>query len=159
MAAAAEAAGLDYLWIPVVGTPTPEQADAQARAAARGKTLAFCRSGTRSITAWAMGQARAGAIPVDEIIRLGRGGGVRPVVAAMIPYVRDIDVEYGRCDVVSPLIRRVTANNPGPFTFRGTGTYIVGHGEVAVIDPGRTCPSISRPSWPRSPASASAILS
>lgn len=54
----------------------------------------------------------------------------------MIPYVRDIDIEYGRCDVVSPLIRRVTANNPGPFTYRGTGTYIVGHGEVAVIDPG-----------------------
>ncbi|HEX4741085.1 MAG TPA: MBL fold metallo-hydrolase [Caulobacteraceae bacterium] len=54
----------------------------------------------------------------------------------MIPYVRDIDIEYGRCDTVSPLIRRVTANNPGPFTYRGTGTYIVGHGEVAVIDPG-----------------------
>lgn len=54
----------------------------------------------------------------------------------MIPYVRDIDIEYGRCDQVSPLIRRVTANNPGPFTFKGTGTYIVGKGEVAVIDPG-----------------------
>jgi glyoxylase-like metal-dependent hydrolase (beta-lactamase superfamily II) len=54
----------------------------------------------------------------------------------MIPYVREIDIEYGRCDVVSPLIRRLTANNPGPFTYMGTGTYIVGHGEVAVIDPG-----------------------
>jgi glyoxylase-like metal-dependent hydrolase (beta-lactamase superfamily II) len=54
----------------------------------------------------------------------------------MIPYVRDIDIEYGRADQVSPLIRRVTANNPGPFTFKGTGTYIVGRGEVAVIDPG-----------------------
>ncbi|TAL29933.1 MBL fold metallo-hydrolase [Phenylobacterium sp.] len=53
-----------------------------------------------------------------------------------IPYVRDIEIEYGRCDQVSPLIRRVTANNPGPFTFKGTGTYIVGRGEVAVIDPG-----------------------
>jgi glyoxylase-like metal-dependent hydrolase (beta-lactamase superfamily II) len=53
-----------------------------------------------------------------------------------IPYVREIDIEYGRCDQVSPLIRRVTANNPGPFTFKGTGTYIVGRGEVAVIDPG-----------------------
>ena len=53
-----------------------------------------------------------------------------------IPYVRDIDIEYGRCDQVSPLIWRVTADNPGPFTFKGTGTYIVGHGEVAVIDPG-----------------------
>ncbi len=54
----------------------------------------------------------------------------------MIPYVREIDVEYGRCDQVSPLIRRVIANNPGPFTYTGTGTYIVGRGEVAVIDPG-----------------------
>jgi glyoxylase-like metal-dependent hydrolase (beta-lactamase superfamily II) len=53
-----------------------------------------------------------------------------------IPYVRQIAFEYGRCDQVSPLIRRVIANNPGPFTFTGTGTYIVGRGEVAVIDPG-----------------------
>ncbi len=54
----------------------------------------------------------------------------------MIPYVRDFAFEYGRCDQVSPLIRRMVANNPGPFTFTGTGTYIVGRGEVAVIDPG-----------------------
>jgi glyoxylase-like metal-dependent hydrolase (beta-lactamase superfamily II) len=58
----------------------------------------------------------------------------------MIPYVRDIDIAYGRCDQVSPLIRRVTANNPSPFTFLGTGTYIVGAGEVAVIDPGPDLP-------------------
>jgi glyoxylase-like metal-dependent hydrolase (beta-lactamase superfamily II) len=57
-------------------------------------------------------------------------------MAVVIPYVREIDIAYGRCDQVSPLIRRVTANNPGPFTFMGTGTYIVGRGEVAVIDPG-----------------------
>ena len=55
----------------------------------------------------------------------------------MIPYVRDIKFEYGKTDQVSPLIRRVIANNPGPFTFTGTGTYIIGQGEgVAVIDPG-----------------------
>jgi glyoxylase-like metal-dependent hydrolase (beta-lactamase superfamily II) len=55
----------------------------------------------------------------------------------MIPYVRDIKFEYGKVDQVSPLIRRVIANNPGPFTFTGTGTYIIGKGEgVAVIDPG-----------------------
>ena len=54
----------------------------------------------------------------------------------MIPYVRQIDFQYGVVDQVSPLIRRVIANNPGPFTFTGTGTYIVGKGEVAVIDPG-----------------------
>src|SRR4051812_1504857 len=54
----------------------------------------------------------------------------------MIPYVRHITFDYGVADQVSPLIRRVVANNPGPFTFLGTGTYIVGQGEVAVIDPG-----------------------
>jgi glyoxylase-like metal-dependent hydrolase (beta-lactamase superfamily II) len=59
----------------------------------------------------------------------------------MIPYVREIDIEYGRSDQVSPLIRRVTANNPGPFTYKGTGTYIVGRGEVAVIDPGPDDPA------------------
>ncbi|MET0272411.1 MAG: MBL fold metallo-hydrolase [Phenylobacterium sp.] len=59
----------------------------------------------------------------------------------MIPYVREIQFEYGACDQVSPLIRRVVANNPGPFTFKGTGTYIVGRGEVAVIDPGPDDPA------------------
>ena len=53
-----------------------------------------------------------------------------------IPFVRDFDFEYGRCDRLSPLIRRVVAPNPGPFTFTGTGVYIIGQGEVAVIDPG-----------------------
>jgi glyoxylase-like metal-dependent hydrolase (beta-lactamase superfamily II) len=59
----------------------------------------------------------------------------------MIPYVRKIEFEYGRCEQVSPLIRRVICNNPGPFTFVGTGTYIVGRGEVAVIDPGPDDPA------------------
>jgi len=54
----------------------------------------------------------------------------------MIPFVRDIKFEYGQVDQVSPLIRRVVAKNPGPFTFTGTGVYIIGRGEVAVIDPG-----------------------
>ena len=58
----------------------------------------------------------------------------------MIPYVRDLEFVYGACDQVSPLIRRVVANNPGPFTFKGTGTYIVGRGDVAVIDPGPDLP-------------------
>ncbi len=59
----------------------------------------------------------------------------------MIPYVRKIDFEYGRAQQVSPLIRRVIANNPGPFTFTGTGTYIIGRGDsVAVIDPGPDMP-------------------
>jgi len=46
------------------------------------------------------------------------------------------DVHYGRVEQVSPLIRRVIAENPSKFTYRGTGTYILGHGDVVVIDPG-----------------------
>lgn len=57
-----------------------------------------------------------------------------------IPFVREIAFEYGVPDQVSPLIRRVVARNPGPFTYLGTGTYIVGRGEVAVIDPGPDLP-------------------
>jgi len=53
-----------------------------------------------------------------------------------IPFVRDFDFEYGRCDQLSPLIRRVVAQNPGPFTYTGTGVYIIGTDDVAVIDPG-----------------------
>ncbi len=58
----------------------------------------------------------------------------------MIPFVRDFPFTYGHADRVTPLIERVIADNPGPFTFTGTGTYIVGRDEpgavVAVIDPG-----------------------
>lgn len=57
-----------------------------------------------------------------------------------IPFTRDFDPAWGACVAVSPLVRRVTARNPGPFTFTGTGTYIVGPAApgavVAVIDPG-----------------------
>ena len=44
--------------------------------------------------------------------------------------------EYGRVERVSPLVRRVLAHNPGPFTYTGTGTYIIGNGTVAIVDPG-----------------------
>lgn len=53
-----------------------------------------------------------------------------------IPFRRELDFEYGRVDDVAPGIRRVVARNPSPFTFYGTGTYIVGRGRVAVVDPG-----------------------
>ncbi|MGQ0661744.1 MBL fold metallo-hydrolase [Sphingosinicella sp.] len=42
----------------------------------------------------------------------------------------------GQVEQVHPLVRRVLAANPSPFTYTGTQTYIVGRGEVAVIDPG-----------------------
>jgi glyoxylase-like metal-dependent hydrolase (beta-lactamase superfamily II) len=57
-------------------------------------------------------------------------------MAVEIPFRRDFAFEYGKLESVAPGIRRIVANNPGPFTFRGTGTYVVGEGEVAVIDPG-----------------------
>lgn len=41
---------------------------------------------------------------------------------------------------VSPLVRRVTAPNAGPFTYRGTCTYILGAGDVAIVDPGPADP-------------------
>ncbi len=53
-----------------------------------------------------------------------------------IPFNRELAFEYGQVAELSPLIRRVIAQNPGPFTLHGTGTYIVGRGSVAVIDPG-----------------------
>lgn len=45
-------------------------------------------------------------------------------------------IEYGRIDAVSPMIRRVIAHNPSKFTYLGTGTYVIGHGDVVVVDPG-----------------------
>ena len=48
----------------------------------------------------------------------------------------DFSFEYGVCDQITPLVRRVIAKNPGPFTYTGTGTYIIGSKELAVIDPG-----------------------
>jgi glyoxylase-like metal-dependent hydrolase (beta-lactamase superfamily II) len=53
-----------------------------------------------------------------------------------IAFQRALDFAYGVPARVSPLIRRVVSDNPGPFTYFGTGVYIVGDGEVAVIDPG-----------------------
>ncbi|MCY3785358.1 MAG: MBL fold metallo-hydrolase [bacterium] len=46
------------------------------------------------------------------------------------------DPAYGEAVRIAGLVQRVTAANPSPFTFAGTGTYIVGRQRVAVIDPG-----------------------
>ena len=46
----------------------------------------------------------------------------------------------GIVEEAGPLVRRVLAPNPSPFTYSGTQTYIVGSGEVAVIDPGPDLP-------------------
>lgn len=55
-----------------------------------------------------------------------------------LTFNREFDPDYGAVMELSPLIRRVVAKNPNPFTFTGTGVYLVGRGEVAVIDPGPT---------------------
>jgi len=53
-----------------------------------------------------------------------------------IPFKRTLNLAPGIVDDVAPGVRRILANNPGPFTFTGTLTYIVGRGKVAIIDPG-----------------------
>jgi len=55
-----------------------------------------------------------------------------------IPFVTLDDPRYGEVVQVAPQIRRAIAKNPSKFTYHGTGTYIVGTGDVAVIDPGPT---------------------
>jgi glyoxylase-like metal-dependent hydrolase (beta-lactamase superfamily II) len=52
----------------------------------------------------------------------------------------EFPVGAGECLDVSPLVRRIVAGNPGPYTFTGTCSYIVGRGQVAVIDPGPDLP-------------------
>ena len=70
---AAEAAGLTYVHAPFAGQPTPEAVEAAAKAS--GKTLAYCRSGTRSTNAWALSQAKNGAMSADAIIAAAAGAG------------------------------------------------------------------------------------
>lgn len=63
---AARAAGLDYLWIPITGMPTPAQVEAVGEALGDGRqTVLFCRSGMRSTAAWAMAERARGAAPDD----------------------------------------------------------------------------------------------
>ncbi len=64
-----------------------------------------------------------------------------------LAFDRAFESPPGACVPVSGLVRRIVADNGGPFTFTGTCTYLVGHGEVAVIDPG-----------PEDPAHLDAIL-
>ncbi len=53
-----------------------------------------------------------------------------------IPFNRNFQLQPGVVEEVAPGVRRVLCNNPSPFTFTGTVSYILGKGNVAIIDPG-----------------------
>ena len=53
-----------------------------------------------------------------------------------IPYNKTFDLIPGRAEEVAPGVRAMVAHNPGPFTFKGTVSYIIGRGKVAILDPG-----------------------
>ena len=69
-----------------------------------------------------------------------RGGARIAGIEMPIPFDRAFAAPYEENVRVSPLINRVLTDNPGPFTFKGTGVYIVGGNDVAVIDPGPLVP-------------------
>ena len=70
--------GMAFRYLPLVMSIVLDPATSAATQAAidemPGPVLAFCRSGTRSIVTWSIGQARAGA-PRDELARLGADAG------------------------------------------------------------------------------------
>ena len=55
---------------------------------------------------------------------------------AQLEFDKKFDNIPGTVERVSPLVRRVLCGNAGPFTFKGTSTFIIGRGKVAIIDPG-----------------------
>jgi 2-amino-4-hydroxy-6-hydroxymethyldihydropteridine diphosphokinase len=78
--------------------------------------------------------------PISEALaRLDRTE-IQPLIdsdkVATLSFNRAFAEKSGILKRVSPLIRRIVAPNSGPFTFTGTCTYVIGHGRVAVLDPG-----------------------
>lgn len=53
-----------------------------------------------------------------------------------IPFDKSFRLAADRVQEIAPGVRAIAANNPGPFTFKGTISYIVGRDRVAIIDPG-----------------------
>src|SRR6187401_2131177 len=58
-----------------------------------------------------------------------------------IPLDKNLTLAPDEVEKPVPGVRRVMANNPGPFTFKGTVSYILGRGKVAIVDPGRDDPA------------------
>ncbi len=53
-----------------------------------------------------------------------------------LEFNKSFEPRYGEAVDIAPGIQRLTVNNPGPFTYHGTNSYIVGNDVVAIIDPG-----------------------
>src|SRR5580658_2622039 len=53
-----------------------------------------------------------------------------------VPFNKTFDLEPDRAREIAPGVRAIVADNPGPFTFKGTMSYIIGRGKVAILDPG-----------------------
>ena len=68
-------------------------------------------------------------------------------MAEDIPYDKNLELVPGKLDEPMPGVRRLLCNNPSPFTFKGTVSYIIGRGKVAIVDPG-----------PEDPAHSAALL-
>ena len=62
-------------------------------------------------------------------------------MAEALPFKTSMDFAYGEPRVLAPGVRRIVANNPSPFTFKGTNTYLIGTESLAVIDPGPDDPA------------------
>jgi glyoxylase-like metal-dependent hydrolase (beta-lactamase superfamily II) len=58
-----------------------------------------------------------------------------------LEFNRKFDPRHGTAVHLAPGVRRVTAPNPGPFTFHGTNTFLIGDEEIAVLDPGPADPA------------------
>ncbi len=65
-----------------------------------------------------------------------RNGHLLALMSEDIPFDKSLDLAPDTVDEAFPGVRRLMADNPGPFTFKGTMSYIVGRGEVAIVDPG-----------------------
>jgi len=57
-------------------------------------------------------------------------------MAEDIPFDKEFMLVPGKVDEPMPGVRRMLCNNPSPFTFKGTVSYIIGRGKVAIVDPG-----------------------
>lgn len=84
-AEAAEKAGLAYLHLPVTGATITREDVTRFRQAIRdadGPVVAHCRSGTRSLTLWAIGEVLEGGLTTDELIEFGTRHGIDLTTAA-----------------------------------------------------------------------------